>query len=176
MDYLSGKGHCQGKDFYVLMRRRLLTGCGGTADQHTQVYDHQKVEQDETSYVNAAPFWKETRSQKVINRHGDRGRRGRGGDGETQEITTTETVLNYERVPELSLREEKRFYEWALSFVSFRWTPKRKVLGQAGGEGHYCRTGKRTGFRYSLLSAYMAGLPDEIYKPEHIDENDRKVR
>jgi len=145
----------------------------------TQVYDHQKVEQDETSYVDVLHhFWKETKEVKKVISLGVEieGEAGGAEIEETQEITTTETVLNYEvECQGFLLREEKRFYEHGLyPFVSFPWMPKRKSFWGKPEAKDIIAAQKEVNrlSGISLLSAYMAGLPDEVYKPEHIDEND----
>jgi hypothetical protein len=168
------------KDFYRVYAPDvvdLLQPEQQTSD--TQIYDHQKVEQDETSYVDVLHhFWKETREiRKVISLGVEiEGEAGGAGLEETKEVITYETVLNYEvECQNFLLREEERFYEHGLyPFVSFRWYPKRKSFWGKPESKDIIAAQKEVNrlLGISLLSAYMAGLPDEVYKPEHIDEND----
>jgi len=142
----------------------------------TQVYDHQKVEQDETSYIDVLHhFWKETKDvRKPINLSMEGG--VEGAVEAAEELVTTETILNYEvECQGYLLREEERFYEHGLyPFVSFCWYPRRKSFwGKPESKDIIAAQKEENRLAgVSLLSAYMAGLPDEIFKPQYIEEND----
>lgn len=140
----------------------------------TQVYDHQKVEQDETDYVDVLHyFWKDTEevtkliAPDVVTAE---------EEVEPEEITAYETTLNYRVVcQDFLIREEENFYEHGLyPFVSFQWMPKRKSFWGKPESADIIAAQKEANrlSGISLLSAYMAGLPDEIFKPDSIDEND----
>ena len=145
----------------------------------TQVYDHQKVEQDETSYIDVLHhFWKETKDvRKSINLSIEGGVGSAAEAAEAaEELVTTETILNYEvECQGYLLREEERFYEHGLyPFVSFCWYPRRKSFwGKPESKDIIAAQKEENRLAgVSLLSAYMAGLPDEIFKPQYIEEND----
>jgi len=141
----------------------------------TQVYDHQRIEQDETEYVNVLHhFWKETKEVKKSISLGIETEEIEAE--ETEEITTHETILCYEvECQGYLLREEKEFYKHGLyPFVAFQWNPKRKSFWGKSESKDIIAAQKESNrlSGISLLSAYMAGLPDEVYKPNSIDEND----
>jgi len=146
----------------------------------TQVYDYQKTEQDETGYVDVLHmFWKETEEVNTPMSEIVSGEpKGSAADHEEDDegIILYETTLNYAvECQGYVLREEENFYEHALyPFVTFQWYPKRKSFWGKSESTDIIASQKESNrlSGISLLSAYIAGLPDLVYNPDWINEDD----
>ncbi len=119
----------------------------------TQVYEHEKIEQEMVDPVNILHYWwKEIDSE------------------------TGKQKLNYavECQGQL-LRYEEEFYKHGLyPFVAFRWYPRKKSAWGKSESADLINNQKETNRldAIMLLSAYTVGMPHIRYKDQFIDTRD----
>lgn len=137
----------------------------------TQIYDHQRIEQSETDYVDVIHCWEKKR-EKVE----------RKITIETEGIHVEEKTLFYETTLNYVvtcqghlLRHEEELYKHGLyPFVAFQWYPKRKSFWGKPESADLIDNQKEINrlSGVALLGAYSTGIPDIRYKPEWVDKND----
>jgi len=137
------------------------------ATSQMQVYDHERIEQTETDYVNLVHHWErkiETKEEEI------------GEEDEKETITRREARIEYTVVcQDYIIRKEENYYKSNLyPFTNFAWYPKRKSFF-AKSEGDDLINNQKELNRLqgiAILGAYKTGLPDKLYKSDFVKKED----
>lgn len=125
---------------------------------HNIMYDQQRMEQDETEYVDLLHYWWKEKAKD-----------------EEGNIKVT-PQLNYAVVcQDVILRYAEEFYRHGLyPFAAFQWYPKRKSFFGKPESVDIINNQKEENrlAGVALLSTYKAGVPNVRYKPGFVDKKD----
>lgn len=129
-----------------------------------QGYDHEKVEQTETEYVNLVHYWEKTVEEE---------------DGEVADIKVKKKfpgINYYVLCQEHILREEKNFSK-RYPFAHFSWYPRRKSFHSKPESKDLINNQKELNRLQgiALLGAYKTGLPNIRYKEGFVKKEELSV-
>ena len=130
------------------------------------VYDHEKLEQSETDYVNLVHYWERSIEEDEI-------------EIEEVKVTQKKDAINYYVVcQDHVLREELDFYQSSLyPFARFSWLPRRKSFYSKSESKDLINNQKELNRLQgiALLGAYKTGLPNVRYKESFVKREDLSV-
>ena len=152
---------------------------GEKQSAETQVYDHQRHEQEDTDYVDVLHCWwkervehnkavtkdLEVEEDDVISEDTEK----------EDELVSYDDVLHYAVVcQDYVLRHEEDMQPNLYPFVTFQWMPKRKSFWGKPESADLIANQKEDNrlAGISILAAYNNGVPDMRYNPEYVDEAD----
>ncbi len=165
----------------------------GKSASNTQIYDHQRVEQDESKYVDVLHcWWKDETEEEESDPEGTQKKAPAKKESQKveakvpEEMETEPAEEPEEERPESNLRyvvvcqdflvrDEDYLYNHGLyPFVAMQWLPRRKSFW-GKGEGADLINNQKEENRLagiSLLSAYNNGLPNIWFNPDWVDKAD----
>ena len=130
---------------------------------HTKTYDHEKIEQSETDYVNLIHYWEKSITEE---------------DAEIAGVKVKKKFLQvdyYVICQEYVIREEKDFYlSKRYPFAHFGWYPRRKSFYSKSESKDLINNQKELNRMQgiALLGAYKTGLPNIRYKENFVKKED----
>ena len=135
------------------------------------VYDHDKLENEETDYVDLIHYWE----RKIVSKETE----FEGEDGKTETLKTREYQVDYTVVAQdYVLREEEDHYLSKLyPFSNLPWIPGRKSFYAKSEADDLINNQKELNRLQgiAILGAYKTGLPNMRYKENFVQKEDLSV-
>ncbi len=132
----------------------------------SKIYDHEKIEQAETDYVDLIHYWERKVEEEEVDVGGEK-------------VTRKDLMINYYVISQdFVIREEKDYYlSKRFPFVNFGWYPRRKSFYSKPEAADLINNQKELNRLQgiALLGAYKTGLPNIRYKEDFVRKEDIPV-